>query len=109
MNKLLQLTLFFLYTSQILTRNLQTLYSAIVIGAGSSGIGASVALASKNVNHIILEARNRFGGRTYATTIAGVNVDLGASFVHNPEKNNSIHAYATNLGWGKTSANFNNA
>jgi len=67
-----------------LSRNLQTVYSVIVIGAGSSGIGASVSLASKNVNHIILEARNRFGGRTYATTVGGVNVDLGASYVHNP-------------------------
>lgn len=109
MNKILQLTLFLVFTSQILSRNLQTVYSVIVIGAGSSGIGASVALASKNVNHIILEARNRFGGRTYATTISGVNVDLGASFVHNPETSNSIHAYATNLNWGGVNANFSNA
>lgn len=84
MTKIIKLGLFLLLSSLILARNLQTVYGAIVIGAGSSGIGASVALASKNVNHIILEARNRFGGRTYATQVSGIDVDLGASFVHNP-------------------------
>lgn len=65
-------------------RNLQTVYDVIVIGAGAAGIGASVSLTSKNLNHIILEARGRFGGRTYATTVSNVPVDLGASFVHSP-------------------------
>ncbi len=54
MSKTFHITFFLLLASQILARNLQTVYSAIVIGAGSSGVGASVALASKNVNHIIL-------------------------------------------------------
>ena len=54
MSKIVQLTFFLLLVSQILTRNLQTIYSVIVIGAGASGVGASAALASKNVSNIIL-------------------------------------------------------
>ena len=106
MIKSLELLLTLLLVLTAHSRSLQTTYDVIVIGAGSSGIGASVALSSKNVNHIILEARGRFGGRTYATKISGIDVDLGASFVHNPEKNNSIDAYVTNLNWSKTLANF---
>jgi len=87
-------------------RNLQTVYDAIIIGSGAAGIGAAVTLASKNLNFIILEARNRTGGRTYATTLSNVPVDLGASFVHNPETNNAINTYVQQLNWGKTLANF---
>lgn len=66
-----------------------------------------MSLAEKNVQHIILEARNRFGGRTYATTVSGVPVDLGASFVHYPGSSNAIDTYVKKLGWGSTAANMN--
>jgi monoamine oxidase len=38
-------------------------YDVIVIGAGISGISASKILSAKQINHLILESRNRVGGR----------------------------------------------
>ena len=38
-------------------------YEVIVIGAGISGIGASKTLTENNVPHLIIEARDRIGGR----------------------------------------------
>ncbi len=37
----------------------------IVIGAGISGMSASVRLSEAAINHIILEGRDRTGGRIY--------------------------------------------
>jgi cation diffusion facilitator CzcD-associated flavoprotein CzcO len=54
MINLAKLSLILLIISATTTRNLQTVYDVIVIGAGSSGVGASVALSEKNINHIIL-------------------------------------------------------
>lgn len=36
----------------------------IVIGAGPAGIGSAITLSQKGIPHIVLEARNRMGGRT---------------------------------------------
>ena len=36
-------------------------------------------------------------------------MDLGASFVNNPESNDAIDTYAKKLGWGSTAAGFSNA
>lgn len=69
----------------------QVVHEVIVIGAGTAGIAASVALKAKNVEHIILEAKSALGGRIASGTINGVTVDLGASFVHYPLTDNSIN------------------
>lgn len=66
------------------------IYDAIIIGAGISGIGASLSLSKQGIEHIILEARDRIGGRILAKELDGVPVHLGASFVHSPHKNNKI-------------------
>jgi len=41
--------------------------------------------------------------------VSGVTVDLGASFVHNPETSNAIDTYVKKLNWGSTLANMSNA
>ena len=43
----------------------------IIIGAGISGIAASTILTQKGIKHIILESRNRIGGRILATDFNG--------------------------------------
>jgi monoamine oxidase len=41
-------------------------YDVVIIGCGSSGIGAAVELISQsNLSFILLEARDRIGGRAY--------------------------------------------
>lgn len=37
----------------------------IIIGAGISGLGASKVLKSHGIPHLILESRDRYGGRIY--------------------------------------------
>lgn len=54
----------------------------IVIGAGISGLAAARTLADKNINVMILEARNRIGGRMWTDSSLGVPLDLGASWIH---------------------------
>jgi monoamine oxidase len=53
-----------------------------VIGAGLSGLVAALELTRRGVDDVVvLEAKDRVGGRMYSRTIAGVTVDGGASFV----------------------------
>ncbi len=54
----------------------------IVIGAGISGLAAARTLADKNISVMILEARNRIGGRMWTDSSLGVPLDLGASWIH---------------------------
>lgn len=54
----------------------------IIIGAGISGIAAARLLKSKGYNVLILEARNRVGGRIWTDKSLGTPLDLGASWIH---------------------------
>lgn len=62
-----------------------TTYDTIVIGAGMSGVTAARMLADAGENVIVLEARDRIGGRMHTDRSAGFPVDLGASWVHGIE------------------------
>lgn len=64
---------------------MQQTHDVIIIGAGISGIGASRVLKSNGIPHIILESRDRYGGRIYPEKFAGVTVDIGATFIHSPD------------------------
>ena len=54
----------------------------LIIGAGMSGLAAARTLADKGVSAIILEARDRIGGRTWTDSSLGLPLDLGASWIH---------------------------
>lgn len=54
----------------------------IVVGAGFSGLSAALALRAKGLDVIVLEARNRVGGRVEAvTSVDGDRFDAGGQFV----------------------------
>lgn len=59
----------------------------IVVGAGVSGLAAARALAQGGRRVVVLEARDRIGGRTWTNDALGVPVDLGASWIHGVEGN----------------------
>ncbi|BEI83863.1 hypothetical protein CcaverHIS002_0404670 [Cutaneotrichosporon cavernicola] len=63
-------------------------HTAIVIGAGMSGLSCARAIVEAGVDVLVLEARDRIGGRTwtYQHPVQGkdkpLHFDLGASFIH---------------------------
>lgn len=59
-----------------------TRYDTIVIGAGMSGVTAGRMLADAGQRVVVLEARDRIGGRMNTDRTAGFAVDLGASWIH---------------------------
>jgi len=56
----------------------------IVVGAGAAGLGAARALVDAGVEVVVLEARDRIGGRIWTNRDLGAPVDLGASWIHGP-------------------------
>ncbi|HEX4155723.1 MAG TPA: NAD(P)/FAD-dependent oxidoreductase [Acidobacteriaceae bacterium] len=55
----------------------------LILGAGIAGLAAARKLAQRGVRVLILEARDRVGGRILShTSPDGVTVELGAEFVH---------------------------
>jgi monoamine oxidase len=59
-----------------------------VIGAGAAGLGAALTLAQSGLSYIVLEARERPGGRAWTTTLAnGEAVDLGCGWLHSADAN----------------------
>uniref|UniRef100_A0A6A7GC95 Spermine oxidase-like n=1 Tax=Hirondellea gigas TaxID=1518452 RepID=A0A6A7GC95_9CRUS len=58
-------------------------YKIIIIGAGVAGLCASNILRDNNIDdYLILEARNRIGGRIIAINIEGRQLELGANWIH---------------------------
>jgi len=55
----------------------------IVIGAGIAGLGAARALAARDFEVVVLEGRNRIGGRCHTEN----GIDLGAHWIHGTEGN----------------------
>jgi monoamine oxidase len=59
---------------------------AIVIGAGAAGLAAARSLAERSLRVMLLEARERTGGRVAQAPAAraAVAAELGAEFIHGP-------------------------
>jgi monoamine oxidase len=53
----------------------------IIVGAGFSGLAAAKALRAAGVEPLVVEARDRVGGRTCPGSIAGLTIDLGGMWV----------------------------
>lgn len=59
----------------------------IIIGAGIAGLACARELERAQVDAIVLEARDRIGGRIWTDDSLGVPVDLGASWIHGHWRN----------------------
>jgi monoamine oxidase len=54
----------------------------IVVGGGLAGLTAARELGKSGRRVLILEARDRLGGRVFTSEFAGTEVELGGAFVH---------------------------
>jgi monoamine oxidase len=59
-----------------------TNFDVIIIGAGFSGLMAARELSLRNRNVLIIEARDRIGGRTFTTEFENQKYEMGGSWIH---------------------------
>src|SRR5215471_8485367 len=59
-----------------------------IIGAGAAGLGAAHALKDSGLSFVVLEARDRVGGRGYTIMASpDVTFDVGCGWLHSADKN----------------------
>ncbi|MFJ9823284.1 flavin monoamine oxidase family protein [Streptomyces sp. NPDC101160] len=58
-----------------------TTVDVVVVGAGFAGLSAAERLVSTGRSVLVVEGRDRVGGRSRSGEVAGVKVDLGATWV----------------------------
>jgi monoamine oxidase len=57
-------------------------YDVIIVGGGFSGVAAARDCSKNGLKTLLLEARNRLGGRTFDTQFGPHHVELGGTWVH---------------------------
>jgi monoamine oxidase len=58
-------------------------HEVVVVGGGCAGLAAAAVLAGRGVDVVMLEARDRLGGRVWTRRDdEGPSIELGAEFVH---------------------------
>ncbi|KAK3191074.1 hypothetical protein K4F52_003024 [Lecanicillium sp. MT-2017a] len=62
--------------------NNSDIYDVIVIGAGYSGLVACRDLTLSGAKVLLLEAKDRIGGRTFTSSIDGHLYELGGTYIH---------------------------
>lgn len=73
-------------------------YDVIVIGGGFAGVTAARDLAETGQRVLIIEARNRLGGRTFTSSLEGEQIELGGTWIHWGQP----HVWAEMLRYGLT-------
>lgn len=58
-----------------------TSVDVVVVGAGFAGLSAAHGLVDRGLSVLVLEGRDRVGGRVLTGEVAGVEVDLGGTWV----------------------------
>jgi monoamine oxidase len=62
-------------------------YDVVVVGAGAAGIAAGRRLAEAGVSFVLVEARDRIGGRARTIQSDVGAIDLGCGWLHSAEHN----------------------
>lgn len=68
----------------------------VVVGAGFAGLTAARELTARGHDVLVLEGRDRVGGRSHTGHVAGIPVDMGGTFVGPTQ--DAVLALATELG-----------
>jgi monoamine oxidase len=62
-----------------------------IIGAGAAGLGAAHALKDSGLSTIVLEARDRIGGRAWTVQASpDVTFDVGCGWLHSADRNSFV-------------------
>lgn len=62
-----------------------------IIGAGAAGLGAANALKSSGLSTLVLEARDRVGGRAHTIMASpDVTFDMGCGWLHSADQNSFV-------------------
>lgn len=59
----------------------------IVIGAGFAGLAAAATLRAAGCEVVVVEARDRCGGRAHSVELGGITVDVGAAWLQQYARN----------------------
>lgn len=59
----------------------------VVVGAGIAGLAAARRLSDAGAPVVVVEARDRLGGRLHTVDVLGATVDLGGAWIHGPQGN----------------------
>ena len=59
----------------------------VVVGAGAAGIAAARRLMRPGLSLLVLEARDRIGGRAFTQRIEGEGLDMGCGWLHSADDN----------------------
>ncbi len=78
-----------LFSSQALSQNVQYKSRVIVMGAGLAGLAAAYKLSKQHYDVVVLESRNRVGGRVLSHEIdkeKKLTIELGGEWIGNSHK-----------------------
>jgi monoamine oxidase len=77
----------------------QAIADVLVIGAGLAGLSAAEATLNAGLSTLVLEARDRVGGKTWSTPVSSGDgvVDIGAAWI-NDTNQSSAYALAKRVG-----------
>jgi monoamine oxidase len=59
----------------------------LIVGAGAAGIAAARRLHDAGVDCLLVEARDRLGGRAFTAMAEGYPLDLGCGWLHSADRN----------------------
>jgi monoamine oxidase len=68
----------------------------VIAGAGLAGLSAARALDAAGVSVLVVEARDRVGGRTWSAPVGGATFDLGGQWIGPGQPR--MYRLATDLG-----------
>ena len=80
----------------------------LVIGAGVAGLGAARDLVAVGREVVVIESRQRIGGRVWSHTVGGVQVDLGGAWLHGL-RDNPVADLAASLNIALVPTNYEDA
>ena len=80
--------------------------AVVVIGAGMAGLSAARRLVANGYQVIVVEARDRPGGRMWTDYSLGTAVDLGAAWIHGDSSSNPLMKMADRYGLSTTATDW---